>query len=113
MSIISSSGSWLPNAFIRLVPVFCNVFSKSDQRFLRTAIKAAVQLPILRACINHLAVNIELKLFAGAIANAYRNRAAIAAQMHKFVLVWSKLAEYRVQNFEFGLRHARSMQQPG
>src|SRR6478752_5325507 len=111
MSVIPSSRSRLPNALIRLVPVFCQVFSEPDQRFLRPAVKAAVQLPILRACVNHLAIDIKLKLLASTIANAHRNRAAIPAQVRKLALVRSKLTEYGIQNFELGLGQACSMQQ--
>src|SRR5215472_319207 len=113
MGVVALPRSRLPDAFIGLVPVFRDVFSKPDQDFLRAAVKSSVELPILRAGVDDLAVDIQLKLLPGAIANAHRRRVPIAAQVPKLVLVRSELSENRIQDPELRLGQARRVQQPG
>src|SRR5579859_94583 len=79
MCIVSSSRARLPDAFVGLVPILCHVFSKPDQHALCGPVEFAAGLPISRARANHLAIDIELKLFTSIIADAYRKRIAIAA----------------------------------
>src|SRR5215831_383204 len=110
--MISSSRARLPDAFVRLVPILGYVLSESCQRFLRAAIKWAVILPVLRARVDYLAVHIKLKLFSSAVADAHWTTVTVTAQMFELILSRRKLPKHGVQDPEFRLGQACSMQKP-
>jgi len=50
-------------------------------------------LPELRGSVDHLAINVELKLAPRVIANAHRRRIKIAAESAEFPFLWGQLPE--------------------
>src|ERR1051326_8508743 len=103
MSVVSPPGTWFPDAFIRLVPIFRNILTKADQDFLRASAELTSMLQILRTRVDHLAIDIELKLVARLVADANRAGITIPAQLTEVLLARGDLSKQRIKNFEFRL----------
>ena len=58
--MVLASISWLPDAFIRLIPVTHHIFSPFNQDFLRSAIKASTMKCKLGCGIDYFPVYIKL-----------------------------------------------------
>ena len=81
MSVVLTPASRLPNTLVGLVPMLRHVISEADQYLLHFAIKSAAVKGELRGRVNHLAVNIQLKLISRRVSYADGPRTAISAQV--------------------------------
>src|SRR5512146_251154 len=74
VGVVLGSAAWLPDSLVRLVPVNGDVFAEIDKHLLRSTVESATGVRILRGGVDHLAVDIELKLASSCVPDANRTR---------------------------------------
>src|SRR5207249_11207722 len=92
----------LPDAFVGLAPMTAYVFAEAYQHALGLAIEARAGPRELRRGVDDLAVDVELQLLDGGVADAHRARAAVAAPAVQRALARRRIAVDVVQDLERG-----------
>src|SRR6188508_697345 len=102
MSMVGSARAWLPDAFVRLVPVPADVFAPGPQHPLGLPVQAAAGLHEVRHRIDHFAVDVELPLLYRQIADADRSRSPVSRQTIERSLSRRLVAVYIVKHPKLG-----------
>src|SRR5262249_42683741 len=81
IGVVLSSCARLPDTFVGLTPIPCDVLTYASKNLLCVIVKVAVVFKELQGSVYNLAIHVELQLIAGCVADAYRTRAAVPAEM--------------------------------
>src|SRR5438270_9254584 len=110
---MSAPAARLPYTLVGSTPVVYHVVAKADEHLLHLAIEMATVIRVLRGGVNHLTIDIELKLITRAIADTNRLRSAVTGEILEFSLLRRLFAIHRVKHAKFRLGETRGLQQPG
>src|SRR5256885_9580268 len=79
ISVVLFAETGLPDARVRTVPPFNQLLAEAEQCLLHRGVKLAAIAGILRGCVDHFAINVELRLFARGVSDPYRPRIKVSA----------------------------------
>ena len=99
---VSALSAHLPDALIRFTPALADQLAKANQLFLRAAIERSSIAHEVQHRADHFAVEAELDLSRGRVANPDWPRAAVPAQMRQLVLLGRMSAVHVVEHLQLG-----------